>query len=174
MTSRRGVSRLWLFFILLLSTLISDPAIRRSLFTVLLSTAISRSIGLTIRRSWSAYGDAIREPSVSICLCCDRAVGRERVLCFNRTGTGLRRLAGDITVTACPDVGAEAGRMHIAFLLNVWGAFTAGYPFNYISQTLHFHFVDSSRGRVRNPSCSLAVGPGLATLPSLPSAREFA
>ncbi|KAJ7102888.1 hypothetical protein C8R44DRAFT_746858 [Mycena epipterygia] len=137
-----------------------SPAIRRSLFTVLLSTAISRSIGLTIRRSWSAYGDAIREP--------------ERVLCFNRTGTGLRRLAGDITVTACPDVGAEAGRMHIAFLLNVWGAFTAGYPFNYISQTLHFHFVDSSRGRVRNPSCSLAVGPGLATLPSLPSAREFA
>ncbi|KAJ7102878.1 hypothetical protein C8R44DRAFT_746846 [Mycena epipterygia] len=107
------------------------PAIQRSLFAVLLSTAISRSIGF-IRRSWLAYGDAIREP--------------ERVLCFNRTGTGLRRLAGDITVTACPDVGAEAGRMHVAFLLNVWGAFTAGYLFNYISQTLHFNFVDSSRG----------------------------
>ncbi|KAJ7102927.1 hypothetical protein C8R44DRAFT_746894 [Mycena epipterygia] len=60
-------------------------------------------------------------------------------------------LAGDITVTARLDVGAEAGQMHIAFVLNVWGAFTAGYPFNYISPTPHFHFVDSSRGTGSQP-----------------------
>ncbi|KAJ7102931.1 hypothetical protein C8R44DRAFT_988233 [Mycena epipterygia] len=61
-----------------------------------------------------------------------RSEGRLGAYVYAVTG---RRLAGDITVTACPDVGAEAGRMHVAFLLNVRGAFTAGYPFNYISQT---------------------------------------
>ncbi|KAJ7102909.1 hypothetical protein C8R44DRAFT_859102 [Mycena epipterygia] len=80
-----------------------------------------------------------------------RAIRRQFVSMLMRAMNGLlgrasEGLAGDITVTACPDVGAEAGQMHDAFLLNVRGAFTAGYPFNYISQTPHFNFVDSSRG----------------------------
>ncbi|KAJ7658062.1 hypothetical protein B0H17DRAFT_1097252, partial [Mycena rosella] len=89
------------------------------------------------------------------------------------TGTGFRWLAGDITVTACPDVGAETvHRPAVLFLQCVsfiisgstYGGIPVYLPFS--PPCAPFHFVDTSLGWARNPSCSLAVGPGLATLES--------
>ncbi|KAJ7102841.1 hypothetical protein C8R44DRAFT_746811 [Mycena epipterygia] len=105
-----------------------------SSLTVVLHPQVSSPSRLVLIYEGRAYGARSEGRSGAFFALNGRSVGSGCCACVGQ-GRASEGLAGDITVTTRPDVGAETGQRHIAFLLNLWGAFTAGHPFNYISQT---------------------------------------